>query len=187
MKNFVYLLTTGDGSDGNEWALQSIHTSEAAAVIAKAVYERLRSNPDGSTYQYNANVEKWEVGGDGDDGDEDGILRLEHLKRVKLEPGDALILETPCALSEGHIKYLRSLMKQTFGESQKLIVVEEGMKLGVVSPQEKSAEGTENHYKIGYKGCPICPHCGATTNAAYAEIPNLKCWDCGKPMEITTP
>lgn len=29
---------------------------------------------------------------------------------------------------------------------------------------------------------PKCPHCGESTNKAYREMPNLKCWNCGREM-----
>jgi len=58
----VYLLTTGDGSDGHEWQLHGVYDSEEAANIAKAHYERERHRPDGSTYRDFANgVEPWMV------------------------------------------------------------------------------------------------------------------------------
>ena len=114
--------------------------------------------------------------------DEDSILRLEHLKRVKLEPDDFLILEHPGRLSDDCMKHLRCSIKNIFGEDRKLIVLEEGMKLGVVSPQEKS----ESHYQLDGSGRLICPHCKAETHEAYAVVPNLPCWKCGKPMEVTT-
>jgi len=60
MKN-VWLLTTGDGEDGNEWYVQSIHKTCDGAVSAKEIYERLRHNPNGSTYRYEAQIEKWNV------------------------------------------------------------------------------------------------------------------------------
>jgi len=115
-------------------------------------------------------------------GDDDGILRLEHLKRVKLEPGDFLVLESPHALADAHVKHLGDVMKRVFGEGHKMIVLEEGMKLGVVSPGEKP----KGHYQTDGEGDLICPHCEAVTHSAYAMVPNLPCWDCGKPMEITT-
>ncbi len=114
--------------------------------------------------------------------DVDGILRLEHLKRVKLEPDDHLVMEFPGSLTDEAIDRLRCSVKEVFGEDRRVIVLEEGMKLGVVSPREKSG----GDYQKDADGRPICPHCKATTNAAYACVPNLKCWDCGKAMETTT-
>lgn len=29
---------------------------------------------------------------------------------------------------------------------------------------------------------PKCPHCGKSTNKAYREMPDLKCWNCGHEM-----
>jgi hypothetical protein len=55
----VFLLTTGDGSDGSEWDVQSIHNTMGSAEIAKAKYEAPRSRDDGSTYTFEANIEEW--------------------------------------------------------------------------------------------------------------------------------
>ncbi len=60
---YVWLLTTGDGSDGNEWGLEDIFLTEESALAAKAVYETPRARGDGSSYNFSANVEKWEVKG----------------------------------------------------------------------------------------------------------------------------
>lgn len=57
----VWLLTSGTGADGDEWQVHSIHASEEGAVRAKAEYEKLRTRPDGSTYSFAANIEKWVV------------------------------------------------------------------------------------------------------------------------------
>ncbi len=115
-------------------------------------------------------------------GEVDGILRLEHLKRVHLEPDDFLVIESPVRMTEEHVTYLNELVKGVFGEGRRVIVLEDGMKLGVVSPREKPG----GDYQKDADGRPICPHCEAVTNAAYACVPNLTCWDCGKPMEVTT-
>ena len=57
----VFLLTTGDGSDGDEWRVISVHATEEGANKAKAEYEAPRPRPDGSTYRLDANVEAWEL------------------------------------------------------------------------------------------------------------------------------
>ena len=61
MKAQVWLLTSGDGSDGNEWGLISIHSSEELALLAKAKYEAPRSRYYSSTYCLEANIEEWSV------------------------------------------------------------------------------------------------------------------------------
>lgn len=57
----VYLVTTGDGSDGNEWQVESIHKTEDGAKRAKFAYDhKVYTRPDGSTYTFTANeVEVW--------------------------------------------------------------------------------------------------------------------------------
>lgn len=57
----VWLLTSGDGSDGDEWAVHSIHATESGAIVAKTEYEKSRIREDGSTYFFQANIEKWDV------------------------------------------------------------------------------------------------------------------------------
>ena len=59
IESYVWLLTTGDGSDGNEWNVQSIHATESDAQSAKANYEKLHYRLDGSSYKHKAAVEKW--------------------------------------------------------------------------------------------------------------------------------
>ena len=57
----VYLLTTGDGSDGSEWNLESIHKTEDGAKEAKSKYERRRYRPNGTWYTLDADIEEWDV------------------------------------------------------------------------------------------------------------------------------
>ena len=57
----VYLLTRGDGDDGNEWTLISIHSTMEKAEAAKKVYESPRYRPDGSSYCWDSQIEEWEV------------------------------------------------------------------------------------------------------------------------------
>ena len=57
----VYLLTTGDGEDGNEWYVESIHETHDGAVTAKGFYERTSYRPDGTTYHHEAKIEEWKL------------------------------------------------------------------------------------------------------------------------------
>jgi hypothetical protein len=57
----VFLLTTGEGSDGDEWDVKSIHSSREAAEKAKLIYESPQMRPDGTSYNFSANIEEWEV------------------------------------------------------------------------------------------------------------------------------
>lgn len=60
----VYLLTTGDGSDGDEWNVEGIYATCEAAERAKAEYECPRPRGDGTMYRLLANdVEEWDVQG----------------------------------------------------------------------------------------------------------------------------
>jgi len=60
--NKVWLLTDGDGSDGNEWSVISIHRTKEGAEQAKRCFEAPRKRMDGSTYIYHANdIEEWDV------------------------------------------------------------------------------------------------------------------------------
>lgn len=56
----VYLLTYGDGSDGDEWGVISIHSSLELAEKAKAKYEEPIKTRHGM-YQREAQIESWTV------------------------------------------------------------------------------------------------------------------------------
>ena len=60
-KRRVFLLTKGDGSDGDEWCLISIHSSRELAEVAQADFSTPRERPDGSTHSMYAQIEEWEV------------------------------------------------------------------------------------------------------------------------------
>ena len=57
----IWLLTDGDGSDGSEWSVLSIHATKEGADLAKKKYDtedHVRS--DGSIYHYHSNdIEEW--------------------------------------------------------------------------------------------------------------------------------
>jgi hypothetical protein len=57
----VFLLTIGDGSDGDEWGLLSIHATNDSALKAKEQYESPRYHKDGTIYYYCCNIEEWDV------------------------------------------------------------------------------------------------------------------------------
>jgi hypothetical protein len=57
----VWLLTTGDGSDGNEWRLESIHSSEVLALKAQILYNGPVMRGDGSSYMRESDVEEWDM------------------------------------------------------------------------------------------------------------------------------
>ena len=61
MGNKVFLLTIGDGIDGDEWSVLSIHRTKEGAELAEKEYEAPRERRDGSTYNFNAQVEEWDV------------------------------------------------------------------------------------------------------------------------------
>lgn len=60
--NTVFLLTTGDGSDGNEWGVISIHSSRELAEKAKAKYQQTMQNIYGEPYVRECEIEEWEMG-----------------------------------------------------------------------------------------------------------------------------
>lgn len=57
----VYLLTIGDGSDGNEWQCLAIYSTRGLAEQAQHLYQRPRHRNDGSTYSFEASIEEWDV------------------------------------------------------------------------------------------------------------------------------
>ena len=58
----VYLLTYGDGSDGDEWGVISIHATKESAEAAKAKYEQPKSRQDGTSWVSRCNdIEEWAV------------------------------------------------------------------------------------------------------------------------------
>jgi hypothetical protein len=60
----VYLLTTGDGSDGDAWHVLSIHATMSSAEAARAEYQQPRFRHDGSSYiSYTNDIEEWGVEG----------------------------------------------------------------------------------------------------------------------------
>ena len=61
MSNVIFLLTSGDGSDGDEWNVISIHSNYELAEGAKTRYEAPRTRSDGSTYCFWAQIEEWPV------------------------------------------------------------------------------------------------------------------------------
>lgn len=60
-KQSIFLLTHGDGSDGDEWQVISIHATRTGAERAKINYESPRVRVDGSTYTFDAKIEEWKV------------------------------------------------------------------------------------------------------------------------------
>ena len=57
----VFLLTTGDGSDGDEWGVQSIHSTRELAEIARDKYSEPQRRIDGSTYVRESQIEEWVI------------------------------------------------------------------------------------------------------------------------------
>lgn len=62
-RSFVFLLTTGDGSDGDEWQVVSIHRTKESAEKAKVEYEKPRPRLTTGFYARTANIEEWDVEG----------------------------------------------------------------------------------------------------------------------------
>lgn len=59
MPQTVWLVTTGDGSDGNEWMCHGIYADEESARDHQLHYMRERYRPDGSHFHHDADVEEW--------------------------------------------------------------------------------------------------------------------------------
>ncbi len=60
-KNYVFLVTTGSGDDGDEWNVESIHSTYKLAEKARDHYQRPQYRKDGSVYNLDADIEEWSV------------------------------------------------------------------------------------------------------------------------------
>lgn len=58
----VWLLTTGDGTDGNEWNVESVHLTKALAMLAQKKHSEPLYRSDGSSYSLSSDIEEWPVG-----------------------------------------------------------------------------------------------------------------------------
>jgi hypothetical protein len=59
--NTVFLLTSGDGSDGDEWGVISIHSCREFAEIEQKKYSEPQKNIHGVTYIRESKIEEWSV------------------------------------------------------------------------------------------------------------------------------
>lgn len=57
----VWMLTTGSGQDGDEWNVESIHSTEDGAQRALELYQEPQQNIRGGTYVRDAQIEEWEI------------------------------------------------------------------------------------------------------------------------------
>jgi hypothetical protein len=57
----VFLLTDGDGSDGDEWQVIGIYSTRELAEQAKRAYETPQMNIFGKPYIMVADIEEWEI------------------------------------------------------------------------------------------------------------------------------
>jgi len=61
---------------------------------------------------------------------------LEHMQRLSLKPGDMLVLTAPGPISADHAERIKNmlekLMEGHFGQRHKVLVLGDGMKLGVL-------------------------------------------------------
>ena len=60
-RKHVYLLTTWDGLDSNDWTVLGAYSSFSLANKAKERYEAPQTRPDGSTFCWAAEVETWDI------------------------------------------------------------------------------------------------------------------------------
>ena len=56
----VYLVTSGDGSDGNEWVLHGVYTTIELANKTLEEYDTC-TRRDGTTYSRGCTIETWET------------------------------------------------------------------------------------------------------------------------------
>lgn len=57
----AFFLTSGDGSDGDEWHVIGVYSSFALAEIAKAAYSQPQKNIYGGEYIRQSEIEEWQV------------------------------------------------------------------------------------------------------------------------------
>lgn len=57
---------------------------------------------------------------------------LEHLKVLRVEPGDVLVFRTDKTLPDATLDWIESEARKVFGEDQKVVVLADGMELEVV-------------------------------------------------------
>lgn len=73
----------------------------------------------------------------------DGAVRwLGELARVELKPGDIVVLMTQMRLSDDRMKGIAVRWNEMFPDI-KCIVLHEGMRLGVLSPEKADATGAD--------------------------------------------
>ena len=60
----VFLLTSGDGSDGDEWSLIGVYSTRELAEKAQAKFSEPIKRADGSTYIMDSEIEKWVLDGE---------------------------------------------------------------------------------------------------------------------------
>ncbi len=59
MDEFIWLVTTGDGEDGNEWAVEGVFNNLEAAFKFRRGYQQPRYREDGSVYRFLCDIERW--------------------------------------------------------------------------------------------------------------------------------
>jgi hypothetical protein len=57
----IYLLTTGDGSYGNEWGVQGIYSTRNKAEEAQKEYSLPQKTIYGQEYTRESEIEEWEL------------------------------------------------------------------------------------------------------------------------------
>lgn len=62
-------------------------------------------------------------------------IRIDHLKRVELKPGDVLLFRAPGPMSDAAMSQVRELLGQIFA-GHKVLVLESDNELGVIGREE---------------------------------------------------
>lgn len=68
------------------------------------------------------------------------VRYLGDLQRLEVKPGDTYVLSVPVAISREQVERLKSRWSETVGDANKLIILSDGMRLGVIG---KSVTGQD--------------------------------------------
>lgn len=64
--------------------------------------------------------------------DEEIEIVLRHLQILRVEPGDTLVLRHPNRVSQRVAEQIRGDCKRIFGDKHRIVLLEDGMEMGVV-------------------------------------------------------
>ena len=72
--------------------------------------------------------------------DEPEIRYLGDVQRLTLAPEDIIVLKTTLPVHAEAAKRLREMVQSQFGENRKVLVLSDGLEIGLLSPQPASEE-----------------------------------------------